>query len=919
MEDNSHRFQGDAVLGEEGGEVLREPLLPPQSNASMSSDDVSPEDSASNSGREDQSDDSDHLSTSIRSTMSHSIEGVITLLFPRVERLSWWTFFLLSAVCAVPSAIYVLLFTKMGFGLDIFSFLSKCEKNAYWLAGALVGLFLLLYIFDISYWKSKLGKACRYMGYLILLLGTIAFVLFISTEHPYGPICLFSVLTPMWLILTKELFHPQKNTRVYVTWLTGPLFFISIVTLLVWFVWTFLGDANEWNEVTRLADAEESGCEPDFTDYPDCRKSEGSDEVCYEIDRTNYKIIFPEGCDEVCTEVFESCLNTFILWVGPLLAALSLFFLSFICSFLRVDDNPEKAMMSFAKLWMFLLFAMWVTASLVGAGMGLTACLAAFTLAAFVGSTVFLLASFSRDDRKDQSRSLRKRIATKYGAYMDIFRGLLVVTCAPVALIYVGMSFLNQCVRRTKSFPCSKRIASNENEDSELPAEERVIQKSSKSIATTESERTVEMPPEDRDWVTVKTRRQIENFKTWDRSKVFTYAVYWGIGFMTLQVVVAQFTLLFLSWLIEKTSSLSVGAATGIMVAVGTLMFLLPPVPGLPIYMTMGIVIVAIGRDSMGLVWSIVYCCVVSTALKLFACTLQQKMIGENLSGYVSVRQACAINTRLVKAMKLVLSEKGLSVPKVAILVGGPDWPTSVLCGILRLPLFPILVGTLPIVLLVVPTVLTGSFLYMGSLKVDGSPEFPWADTLGTVMAAVSAVVLLSCSVLAVFYLERITEARGDELDALPIDEAVKAADDKAEHMNKIYKEVTQWGVVPLFAKGAILLSLALVVTCCYMVLLFQSQCFAEYELTFTIDENLDGDWTNLILPLGRVALLLFMISMGFLLIFIMWAKRKSARVSKSRGELNESIDATVEEPEFHIAAAVTQADATEDNEFAES
>ena len=34
-------------------------------------------------------------------------------------------------------------------------------------------------------------------------------------------------------------------------------------------------------------------------------------------------------------------------------------------------------------------------------------------------------------------------------------------------------------------------------------------------------------------------------------------------------------------------------------------------------------------------------------------------------------------------------------VPQVAILVGGPDWPTSVLCGIMRLPLLPILVGAL--------------------------------------------------------------------------------------------------------------------------------------------------------------------------------------------------------------------------------
>ena len=47
----------------------------------------------------------------------------------------------------------------------------------------------------------------------------------------------------------------------------------------------------------------------------------------------------------------------------------------------------------------------------------------------------------------------------------------------------------------------------------------------------------------------------------------------------------------------------------------------------------------------------------------------------------------------------------------VTILVGGPDWPTSVLCGILGLDLLPILLGTLPVFLLILPTVMGGAFL----------------------------------------------------------------------------------------------------------------------------------------------------------------------------------------------------------------
>lgn len=74
---------------------------------------------------------------------------------------------------------------------------------------------------------------------------------------------------------------------------------------------------------------------------------------------------------------------------------------------------------------------------------------------------------------------------------------------------------------------------------------------------------------------------------------------------------------------------------------------------------------------------------------------------------------------------------------KIGILCGGPDWPTSVLCGIMRLELIPILIGTFPVFFLIIPTVITGALTYMASLETeDGEPEFPWAGVVGTICAA---------------------------------------------------------------------------------------------------------------------------------------------------------------------------------------
>ena len=59
------------------------------------------------------------------------------------------------------------------------------------------------------------------------------------------------------------------------------------------------------------------------------------------------------------------------------------------------------------------------------------------------------------------------------------------------------------------------------------------------------------------------------------------------------------------------------------------------------------------------------------------------------------------------------------------------------------LPLFPVLVGTLPVFGLIVPTVLAGSFTYMAGLQLDdGTSEFSWAGTASTICLALASMVL---------------------------------------------------------------------------------------------------------------------------------------------------------------------------------
>ena len=52
--------------------------------------------------------------------------------------------------------------------------------------------------------------------------------------------------------------------------------------------------------------------------------------------------------------------------------------------------------------------------------------------------------------------------------------------------------------------------------------------------------------------------------------------------------------------MIERMAGYGLAAVTAIMSAVGVLMFLLPPVPGVPVYLALGIVLPAQGHEDLG-------------------------------------------------------------------------------------------------------------------------------------------------------------------------------------------------------------------------------------------------------------------------------------------------------------------------------
>lgn len=54
------------------------------------------------------------------------------------------------------------------------------------------------------------------------------------------------------------------------------------------------------------------------------------------------------------------------------------------------------------------------------------------------------------------------------------------------------------------------------------------------------------------------------------------------------------------------------------------------------------------------------------------------------------------IHTETMQSIKILINKQGITKEKIAIMCGGPDWPVSVLSGIMRVNLVEILVSTLP-------------------------------------------------------------------------------------------------------------------------------------------------------------------------------------------------------------------------------
>jgi len=415
------------------------------------------------------------------------------------------------------------------------------------------------------------------------------------------------------------------------------------------------------------------------------------------------------------------------------------------------------------------------------------------------------------------------------------------------------------------------------------------------------------------DRIASSLRKLMEELKTWNWASILCKICLLGEIFFTFQVGVAKATYVFLSWMNSQLASLDYGVVIAIIFAIGYTMFLLPPVPGVPVYVFCGVVVAEQGRqlESVGFVGGCAIATALAFCLKLSACTGQYG-IGYLLGKSVKVQQLIGVDKVFTRAIEMILRRPGLQPGKVAVLVGGPDWPVSVTCGILRLNVGQMLLGTAPVLIVLAPCVLAGAFMAR-----TGSGDRSIWSVLAQFFMGLSVIGQTASMSMAVYETTRVVDKHEEELQQ-PREEHKAVAQLTAEeaHYYQVYTQVTAWntGVMGLCRKAVISAAAVLIVLSGFIFVMMDEACFENFSVSSKIDDPIDenglgGRVTNIVRPLGAFALLLFATAVFLHVLFVKDAERRARK--QQQEEVKQGLTAA-QDPQAQVigAAAVPAAGA---------
>jgi len=371
----------------------------------------------------------------------------------------------------------------------------------------------------------------------------------------------------------------------------------------------------------------------------------------------------------------------------------------------------------------------------------------------------------------------------------------------------------------------------------------------------------------------------LERMSEWHWGSVSSKITVIGLVVLFTEVIVGKAVVVFLSWFSALLADVSLGLVVLIFFLVGIFMFLNPAIPGIPVYLCAGVLLPAAvmgeGWQTSGLSqpplefwYGIGLASAVSVLLKFVAIAIQQEVIGRRLGAYVTVRSFCQINSKFMRGAKLVLQDRGCTSGKAMILIGGPDWPTSVVTGIMKLSLLQMLVGSMPIVLLIIPSVLVGGFNLISSLS------DLWS-TLANVVTLFAFAIQGAALIGAGLVIDRAVEERAMDLAAMPYDAEVMALEKKLEKYEQARRLCTTWRdpKSPLWPRVLLVTTNLMVIFACYAAIFYSSRTFRPFAVSDSIADLPGGVGHLIVYPAGWLVLGCFVCAWLLFDIYRRWAR----------------------------------------------
>jgi hypothetical protein len=490
-----------------------------------------------------------------------------------------------------------------------------------------------------------------------------------------------------------------------------------------------------------------------------------------------------------------------------------------------------------------------------------TAVLVAFTL--FFFACVFAIYKGIWDTLEDWLEDLPLWEKAVGILKLDFSRGLILFCVLPYLPFVLLLSAMNKAVRACRGLAADPQATSLEERQQQQARDLEALGDDCSSKA--QGRRC--------QWLTPRVAEQLQHLVHGGNVLgVVSWIFIFGFLLITLNSLASRLLQPFLAYLkhwfdIWNFSFMGIVGSTCV---VGLVLFLLPPVPGAVVYVFCGMLFPRQCPGSHGFEIGIVVAILAGVVMKIVASIMQQKLIGESLGSQAWVQQFVGSNRPLMRTIEAVLRKPGLSPGKVAILVGGPDWPTSVLCGILKLPLLPIVIGTLPIIGFITPFALTGTMMAKAS---EGGEHAEMYRRWGALMTMLSLLVSGVLYVIMAWAFQGEIERDPEEFTR-PREE-----DMELDWLDYRSAEIAKncpvaWNVLPRAVKVVLATGLVLILGSSHYLLIFASTSFSEFGGANADVSNLKwfGD-DGIVRPPGIIALCCALASGFCLTAFKCWRK----------------------------------------------